>query len=110
VAATVRLIDFKAVGTSLGFAPVSSVGRVEHTATGASNPEAEGPLALNLIPQLQQNRASLTIPLPQPGQKFGGRGIFKKNLQVIPILRIQLVLILTSKYSTIGDFKPSSSG
>jgi hypothetical protein len=52
VAAVVRLIDFKAVGTSLGFALVLLVGRVKRTATGASNPEAEGPLVLNLIPQL----------------------------------------------------------
>jgi hypothetical protein len=86
VAATARLIDFKAVGTSLGFTPVSSAGRVERIATGASNPEAEEPLALNPIPQLQQNQASLTVPLPQPGQKFRGRGIFKKDLQVILIL------------------------
>jgi hypothetical protein len=49
VAAIIRLIDFKAVGTSLGFAPVSLIGQVERTATGASNPEAEGPLALNPI-------------------------------------------------------------
>jgi hypothetical protein len=52
VAAIARLIDFKAIGTSLGFVLVLLVGRVECTAIGASNLKVEEPLALNLIPQL----------------------------------------------------------
>jgi hypothetical protein len=49
MAAIARLIDFKAIGTLLGFALVLLIGRVERIATGASNLKAEGLLVLNLI-------------------------------------------------------------
>ena len=49
MAAIVRLIDFKAVGTLLGFALVLLVGRVERIVIGAFNLEVEGLLILNPI-------------------------------------------------------------
>jgi hypothetical protein len=52
MAAIIRLINFKAIGILLRFTPVSLAGRVERTAIGAFNLEAEGLLVLNLIPQL----------------------------------------------------------
>jgi hypothetical protein len=50
VAAIARLINFKAIGISLGFALILLAGQVERIAIGASNPKAEGPLASNPIP------------------------------------------------------------
>jgi hypothetical protein len=44
VATIARLIDFRAVGISLGSALVSSTRQVEHIATDASNPEVDRPL------------------------------------------------------------------
>jgi hypothetical protein len=49
IAAVIRLINFKAIDISLGFALVLLVGQVEHIAIGASDLEAKGLLASNLI-------------------------------------------------------------
>jgi hypothetical protein len=44
VATTVRLINFRAVGTSLGSVLVLLAGRVEYIAIDTSNLEVDGPL------------------------------------------------------------------
>jgi hypothetical protein len=49
MAAIIRLINFKAVGTLLGFALILLIGQVERIVIGASNLKAEGSLALNPI-------------------------------------------------------------
>jgi hypothetical protein len=49
ITAIIRLIDFKAIGTSLGFALILLIRQIKYITTSAFNLKAKEPLILNLI-------------------------------------------------------------